>query len=418
MSGLTPLVDTLLATRLAQRVDLVPLKSEVQVAGPGPVTQVEEVVNDVRLPSRAAVEQQIGVGLLKSDQRGHGAMAARPDRAVTLSVAARAVSAILDGQTGATSRIVGSEPLLASSPLQPSSAIAATLAHAVNHSGLFYESHLAQFAAGTKSLAELAQEPQARLEGSPKAAPVSPGFVDDSGSGSPGTPRAMDVANNRITTHAAPQSDAAAASSDQSKLSLASASPVATDLDSARLAPANDAAQAHKNAYASMQEADGATLAAKSHDDNATNAARGNAPALAGIHPDAVALVRQQFELLAQPAFRWTGEAWPAVPMDWEIRRDERESASSGEAAPRSWSTRLALTLPTLRNIEVRISLVGNALQVRLAAGDGTTLDLLHETRNELPARLRELGLELTGLQIGSLPAANDAHTPKADDGA
>ena len=391
MSGLTPLVDTLLATRLAQRVDLVPLKPEVQVAGPGPVTQVEEVVNDVRLPSRAAVEQQLGVGLLKSGLRGHGDMAARPDQAVTLSAAARAVSAILEGEAGTAARVIGSGPLLPSSPLPPSAVVATTLANTVSHCGLFYESHLAQFAAGARSLAELAQEPQARLEGNLKAAPVLPGSLE--GFGPP----------------AAPQADQAAPDGTGKPGSGASVP------DSTRQAPGLDAAHAYRNAYASMQDADGSTPVAKSYDDSATNAACSTAPALAGIHHDAAALVRQQLELLAQPAFRWSGEAWPAVPMDWEIQEDERQPATGGEAAPRSWSTRLALTLPTLRDIEVRISLAGNALQVRLAASEDTTRERLSEARAELPARLSALGLELTGLQIGLLALGSVAHgTPES----
>ena len=389
MSGLTPLVDTLLASRLAQRVDLVPLKSEVQIAGPGPISQVEEVVNDVRLSSRAAVEQQIGVGLLKSDQRGHDGMAASPGQTVSLSAAARAVSAILDGQTGTAARITGSEPLLASSQPLSASAIAAVLARTVNHSGLFYESHLAQFAAGAKSLADLVQEPQARLAGNHTAAllpsvALQPDGVVPNASGRP------DVAIS-LPRVAAP--------------------------DPAQSAPISDVAQAQKNAYASIQQADASAPAAKNHTENATNAVRGNAPLPAGIHPDAVALVRQQFELLAQPAFRWSGEAWPAAPMDWEIHQDEREFATGDEAVPQSWSTRLTLTLPTLGNIEVRISLAGNALQVRLAASEDTTLGLLREAGAELPAHLGELGLELTGLQINSLLASTDARTPKAGDG-
>lgn len=418
MSGLSPLVDTLLATRLAQRVDLVPLKPEVQVAGPGPVTQVEEVINDVRLPSRAAVEQQLGVGLLKSGLRGHGDLAARPDQAVTLSAAARAVSAILDGQTGAAARVIGSGPLLALSQLPPPAVIAETLARTVSHSGLFYESHLAQFAAGARSLAELSQEPQARLEGSLKAAPALPGLLEGSGPTADRTTGASDI---RAAQPAAPQQADQAAPGGSSKpggaASVLDSGPDSAPV-SARQAPGLEAAHAHKNAYASMQEADGATPAAKSHDDSGANAARGNAPALAGIHHDAVALVRQQLELLAQPAFRWSGEAWPTVPMDWEIQEDERQAATGDEAAPRSWSTRLALRLPTLRDVEVRITLAGNALQVRLAASEDATRDLLSETRAELPARLKSLGLELTGLQIGSLAPTSAAHgTPKADDG-
>ena len=411
MSGL---VDTLLATRLAQRVDLVPLRPEVQIAGPGAAAQVEAVANDVRLSSRAAVEQQIGVGLLKSDQRGHGGLAARLDQAVSLSAAARAVSAILEGQAGTAARVIGSGPLLPALQLPTSPVIAAVLARTVSHSGLFYESHLAQFAAGMRPLAELAQEPQAGLAGSFKTAPVLPGLLGGFG---PGGDWAMGPADSRTAQPVVTQADGSAPDG-SGKPDGAAFLPISGP-DSARQAPGPDTAQAHKNAYAFTQEVDGSTPAAKSHDESATNAARGNAPALAGIHQDAVALVRQQLELLAQPTFRWRGEVWPAVPMDWKIQEDKRQAATGDEAVPTSWSTRLVLTLPTLRDIEVRIRLAGNALQVCLAAGEDATRERLHETRAELPARLSALGLELTGLQIGSLAAKFATQgTPNADDGA
>lgn len=57
-------------------------------------------------------------------------------------------------------------PLLA---MPPSNGIdlARSLESALGRSGLFYESHLAQWLAGTRSLAELLLEPQARLSGQP-----------------------------------------------------------------------------------------------------------------------------------------------------------------------------------------------------------------------------------------------------------
>lgn len=357
MSGLTPLVDTLLATRLAQRVDLVPLKPEVEIAGPGPVTQVEEVINDVRLPSRAAVEQQLGVGLLKSDQRGHGSSAAGPDDGVSLSAAARAVSAILDDRAGAAAKIIGTEALLPSSSL---AGLAASLGRTVANSGLFYESHLAQFAAGTRSLADLVQEPQARLDPSLKAA---------------------------------------------------MALPAAGPAESAQALQSSERSALLENAYASNHDAEGLEPTAKPAGAAAPDALRSHAAGLAGIHPDAVALVRQQLELLAAPVFRWGGEAWPGVPMNWEIEEEARQAAADDDAAPRKWSTRVALTLPTLKEVEVRISLVGNALQVHLAACENATRDLLAESRAELPERLQALGLQLTGLQVGTLtphPAVQD----------
>ncbi|HDR9731995.1 TPA: flagellar hook-length control protein FliK, partial [Burkholderia aenigmatica] len=45
----------------------------------------------------------------------------------------------------------------------PVAALRAALAQAVSESGLFYESHLAQWLAGQRPLAALMREPQARL---------------------------------------------------------------------------------------------------------------------------------------------------------------------------------------------------------------------------------------------------------------
>lgn len=361
MSGLTPLVDTLLATRLAQRVDLVSLKSEVQIVGPGPVTQADEVTNDVRLPSRAAVEQQLGVGLLKGDPRDPGDAAAGSGNGVTLSAAARAVSAILGGRAGAAEKIIGTEALLPSPSLL--AGLAASLARTVANSGLFYESHLAQFSAGTRTLAELAQEPQARLDPSLQAA-----------------------------------------------LALPAAGPA----DSAQAMQTSERSLLLEKTYAPPQDAEGQEPATKLAGAAVPDATRSNAAGLAGIHPDAVALVRQQLELLAAPVFRWSGEAWPGVPMDWEIEQEARQAATDEEVAPRTWHTRVALTLPTLKEVEVRLSLVGSALQVHLAASENATRGVLAESLADLPDRLQALGLQLTELQIGTLPPHPAAQTGDA----
>ncbi|MDN5939641.1 MAG: hypothetical protein L0H83_13400, partial [Salinisphaera sp.] len=60
-------------------------------------------------------------------------------------------------------------PLLAASPADGAD-LARGLASALGRSGLFYESHLAQWAAGARSLAELLLEPQARLSAAPRLA--------------------------------------------------------------------------------------------------------------------------------------------------------------------------------------------------------------------------------------------------------
>ncbi|HIH2693465.1 TPA: flagellar hook-length control protein FliK, partial [Burkholderia cenocepacia] len=117
-----------------------------------------------------------------------------------LSEVGRVLDAISRSGGDATPAIVGRLPLLAdpavllsdtpvparapaaSGPATPASAQASSaaaardaLAQAVSESGLFYESHLAQWLAGQRPLAALMREPQARL--ATALAPVDPEAV-------------------------------------------------------------------------------------------------------------------------------------------------------------------------------------------------------------------------------------------------
>jgi hypothetical protein len=354
MSGLTPLVDTLLATRLAQRIDLLPLKSELEIAGPGTVSHVGKVVNDLRLPSRAAMQQQLGVGLLKSGAGGQGQGRGSPGagESVTLSVAARVVSAILHSDAGAVSRITGSQALWPQGPLALAPLLAASLADTVAQSGLFYESHLVEHAAGTRPLAQLLQEPQARLGAAPPGAQAEAPPVPD---------RPLPAAGTRAAVAEAVVPDA------------------------------------------------GAGEAAAGPTDGPRPVGTMPAPVAEAIHPEALPLVRQQLELLTLPLFRWTGEAWPGAPMDWEIQEEQGERQAAAEPQARAWSTRLAMRLPALGALELRLTLAGSTLQVQLGAGDPATVALLSGAGAALPPRFAALGLQLTDLKIGAL-----AHQPLA----
>lgn len=163
MSGGTPLIDKLLATPALQRSDLVPLKGQSGILQPDVITDIEAVANDTRLPSRAAVQRQLGV------DPGQGAPPLAPRQAAgiadgaSLSVTARLISAILGTASAGAEAVHGTAPLWpASTPPQPAQ-MAAALAQNVAGSGLFYEAHLRQFFSGQRSLAQLLQEPQASL---------------------------------------------------------------------------------------------------------------------------------------------------------------------------------------------------------------------------------------------------------------
>lgn len=84
----------------------------------------------------------------------------------TLSAAARTIDMLLQLAPDTPGAVHGTTPLW---PLPPGDArhafapvFAAALQNNVDSSGLFYESHLAQWAAGSRSLEQLLQDPQAR----------------------------------------------------------------------------------------------------------------------------------------------------------------------------------------------------------------------------------------------------------------
>jgi len=85
---------------------------------------------------------------------------------VTLSDSARYLGALLqkisDQAEGAASPLSKMTPLLSSAPGDIKD-LAATLRNTLSQSGLFYESHQAQWVAGERKLADLMQEPQGKL---------------------------------------------------------------------------------------------------------------------------------------------------------------------------------------------------------------------------------------------------------------
>ncbi|MBT2326343.1 flagellar hook-length control protein FliK, partial [Variovorax paradoxus] len=169
MNRLSGLLDTLLSAKLAPRLELLALQqSQVGTgAATGPVVGVQKVVNDVRLPPELSVGRHVPAA-------GAAAAPGQPDAAAPvgarLSVAARVIGALL-AEFPDAGPLRGTAPMWPSSQRPSGAALAGTLAQTVSASGLFYESHLREFAAGTRTLAQLAEEPQARWAPARSTAP-------------------------------------------------------------------------------------------------------------------------------------------------------------------------------------------------------------------------------------------------------
>lgn len=92
--------------------------------------------------------------------------------AADLSPAARLLAQVLQSAPGTAPPLAGTAPLAPQGAPDPAQ-LAAQLQQAIAKSGLFYESHLAQWADGKRPLAELMAEPQAQK--APGTAPTEPG---------------------------------------------------------------------------------------------------------------------------------------------------------------------------------------------------------------------------------------------------
>ncbi|WP_247040034.1 flagellar hook-length control protein FliK [Burkholderia cepacia] len=266
----------------------------------------------------------------------------------------------------------------------PVAALRAALAQAVSESGLFYESHLAQWLAGQRPLAALMREPQARLAAA--LAPVDPDAAQHD---------STDVLDELLAQR--PPLPATARATAQPGTPAQGGAPT-RDPAQGLPAGARHGASLPPDTFDLLGERPDvrgtpAQLATASSDSQAQT--------LAPVHPAAVPLVRQQLDALATDQFRWTGEAWPGARLDWTIEPDDPGSrAPRGDDGPGdgiAWRTRLTLTLPSLGTVDAELMLNGTQLVARLRANQ-TGADRL--TRHEAALRQR---LEVSGLRVGGL---------------
>ncbi|WP_347558278.1 flagellar hook-length control protein FliK [Robbsia sp. KACC 23696] len=329
------------------------------------------------------------------------------------------------------------------------SLLAKALVQSLENSGLFYESHLAQWASGQRPLASLEREPQARLAPMPNTGAQAPqealpahdelianaltAFQSNAGALAGSTPapagdwfsRVADVLQNTLSGNSANahgngasqnsagdgQPGANGGNTAHTQGGLANmASPLLEALS--HLSPFSSHANASSAAAGQANPGNGAAthFSAAGLDPNALDA-NGMPNSLAhAVHPDALPTVRQQMELLQNPTLRWTGEAWPGTQMAWEIERREEQngpSAPDGPAEP-SWRMHITLDLPQLGQVDAELQLVGDRLITRLKAAPECAAALLHDS-DHFRERIANTGLELKGFAVRERNASPEA---------
>jgi len=350
-----------------------------------------------------------------------------------------------------------SAPLLPAAPQSGAEVrqLATALQGSLQRSGLFYESHLAQWAQGRYPLEALRAEPQNVLmaagqppgvnpESAPQAAapPSPPAQVVQTGPSPLPERNAAAVADTAAKTGLPPApapeggagtsgetTGAASATLSPAKAmtplpteSVGESSPAAAV---ANLSPALLAALVHQAGGTRMMAGTEKLLAAilggalpAGPPEDVTAPSSSALPSAAqvagaatrptdgiaegGIPERLVPIVQHQLDTLATQQLHVQFAPWPGWTVFWDLEApQEREARSSPdeEEAP-LWRSRLRLSLPALGDVEAELQWRTGTLEIRVSASSPETSALLREAAPALAASLESDGIRLTRLEV------------------
>lgn len=242
-------------------------------------------------------------------------------------------------QEGAPTSLIGKTALVSSSLMLEPAPLAAALQDTLVNSGLFYESHVVQWASGERPRAELMREPQAKMdENTP----------DDT------APNALKPTSGASR---APSSDVAESSHlqiDHLTGTIVRAGVAASQEDASQTQPVLDKGTAQ--------------------------------------------LINLQLDTLERNRVAWQGELWPGQPLEWEVSEDAPRNEA--EHAEKSWQSVVRLALPTLGSVAATIRLSGSDVQVQLRASSEAAATALRAHGPELASALGGSGSRLDYLTV------------------
>lgn len=421
MSGITPLIDTLLHQVLGKRVDVPPAKDPNAPVKPiDPGRGPGAVHSDSRLDARRTAHSSVTTSAPASASGDTAPSADRPASTITqLSAPGARIAELLARFPAPPSALSPSRPLLATPPgpaaaAQPSPA---TLSPAASS-----PPPPAATAASSAAAASLASRP-------PASAPVASAPV--AGSPVAGAPLA-----GPSTPAVAQLAERLGSSVRDSGLFYEShlGRWLGGELDRAQLArepqmwrplvfrPLSDPSVAPSSPSAlqapwrTTQPAGFLpSLAPVAHPRGDVLVEAGERPAgrqepaqPTGVHESLAPLVRHQLELLAAPVLRWEGDVWSGLFMALAIHPPQREpdrregSQQRGEEPgdEGAWRTDIQLTLPDHGTLSVTVVVGQQHLQLILATASEPLRQQLEQGRATLIQRLSGHGVGEVSMTI------------------
>ncbi len=412
MSGITPILDTLLHQVLGKRVDVPVLRDQPTPVSPKASSDaIQPARSDSRLhgQSQPRLTAPEGDAARAATGRQASLTAERPvpvaSAQTSLSRAAVEISQLLARHPVAQSSAITTTAALLSARNPSAEAAASTLSNSISGSGVFYESHLSRWLQGNYPLSKLWQEPQAWMGLSFRPSPQPQAALSPLMSAwrsllleRPGT----------FSSGSAPRSDGHAGSS------APAAGAAARGVAHAPSSSAPAGAYRADGTQVAVRPAAGVTAGLPPL--SGVQAAAGDESALPRqVHQlsqqpseHLQSLVRHQLELMASPTLRWEGQLLPGMPMFFMLTEmpyheshEQSEGSGGREEAPRQWRGEIRLTLPRLGEIEVELeSVAADHWRVVIAASDVQAreriADELPALRGQLTARGLRVDLEMT----------------------
>ena len=243
--------------------------------------------------------------------------------------------------------------------------LAVALKDALANSGLFYESHQAQWVAGKLSTAQLLTEPQNQLvQVATNSQPAPPGTGTVPAQPEPGRAAAV-------------KPDTPAAALQQSSTGIAETQPRGAATGAPSDMPSSPTSNASPNAISNSNSTSSAPFP---------------------IAKELIPLVQQQLHTLETHQLAWSGQVWPNQQMQWEIQGEPEHRSSHPDE--RQWHTEMQLDLPRLGDVKASLTFHQGAVRIALYAGNTDARTLFDRRLPELATAMKSAGIPLSSAVV------------------
>ncbi|KUJ89085.1 MAG: hypothetical protein XD36_0567 [Halomonas sp. 54_146] len=424
MSGITPLIDTLLNQVLGRQGEVSLQRALSQAVKPVPPGEgPRAVMGDASLDGRASTplsdlkRSPVPLDGGRTLPRGDALPSPPGSTQTHFSPAARTIADVLLRFPAPPSVMRPEAPLIASQETPSASTVATRLEASIRDSGLFYESHLKRWFQGEGSRQQLLNEPQ--MQSGPRPlAPLLPSSLGLTSSLTGLVPWAMPSAQTggqggmsilpNVPLVPMAHENGLARPGVATSAQAAASSP-AGSAQGAAPAQNNPAAPAPMAAMATGEGRESNQARAEYSQAREMNELIANRPARDIVHESLQNLVRQQLEMLVMPTIRWEGDVWAGIFMALVINLPAREEGQEGkqqEGEPDGgWRSEMQLDVPQLGSFSASLWLYKNVLHIDFTTESDHAYQRIEAGLPALEKRLSALDLQNVQLRARYIEA-------------